>query len=351
VRAETCGEPLSLAHIPVDRVVRLVGLTDEQLAVGLDPLPDGSPVVIRYRVPFPCASTHDVVDDVLAKLEAIAMELFPAWLSSADVIDTGSDFDRRVVRELAHRRAAESAHFGPFLADMAEAALRGCAPDRRFGPEVRAKGLARIITDSYRRDGVVLRVGPADGSSTEDDQRRAAVAFEWLVNPGDIGVWLTACALPLVDRYVTWRLSVPGFLEALSRDENAETPPPVDYPALAGRPHPASAAEQALERRLSRCEWATGRSWNQEYASGSLAPPIRVDLMWAAERCVVEIDGSDHRGILKYAADRRRDNGLMLDGFAVLRFTNEEIVDDPHRVLTVIESLLAKKRHDEGNLL
>ena len=43
---------------------------------------------------------------------------------------------------------------------------------------------------------------------------------------------------------------------------------------------------------------------------------------------MVEIDGSDHRGILKYAADRRRDNGLMLDGFAVLRFTNEEIVDD-----------------------
>ena len=43
MRAETCGEPLSLAHIPVDRVVRLVGLTDEQLAVSLDPLPDGSP--------------------------------------------------------------------------------------------------------------------------------------------------------------------------------------------------------------------------------------------------------------------------------------------------------------------
>ena len=91
--------------------------------------------------------------------------------------------------------------------------------------------------------------------------------------------------------------------------------------------------------------------WNQEYASHSLAPPIRIDLMWPAERCVVEIDGSDHRGILKYAADRRRDNGLMLDGFAVLRFTNEEIVDDPHRVLAVIESLLVKKRHDEGNLL
>ena len=98
MRAVTCGEPLSLAHIPVDRVVRLVGLTGEQLAVSLDPLPDGSPVVIRYRIPHPVPSTHDVVDDVLAKLEAIAMDLFPAWLPSADAIDTSSDFDRRVVR-------------------------------------------------------------------------------------------------------------------------------------------------------------------------------------------------------------------------------------------------------------
>jgi hypothetical protein len=119
---------------------------------------------------------------------------------------------------------------------------------------------------------------------------------------------------------------------------------------FAGMPHPASVTEQALEHRLARCEWAVGRTWNQEYASHSLAPPIRVDLMWPDERCVIEIDGPDHRGILKYAADRRRDNGLTLDGFAVLRFTNDEIIDDPHRVLAVIESLLVKKRHDEGNL-
>jgi hypothetical protein len=38
VRAEACGEPLSLAHIPVNQVVRLVGLNDEQLAVRLTPV-------------------------------------------------------------------------------------------------------------------------------------------------------------------------------------------------------------------------------------------------------------------------------------------------------------------------
>jgi len=34
-----------------------------------------------------------------------------------------------------------------------------------------------------------------------------------------------------------------------------------------------------------------------------------------------------------------------------MRGTDEEIVDDPHRVLAVIERLLVKRRHDEGNLL
>jgi hypothetical protein len=30
---------LSLPHVPTDRVVRIAGASDEQLAVGLDPLP------------------------------------------------------------------------------------------------------------------------------------------------------------------------------------------------------------------------------------------------------------------------------------------------------------------------
>ncbi len=32
------------------------------------------------------------------------------------------------------------------------------------------------------------------------------------------------------------------------------------------------------------------------------------------------------------------------------RFTNEEIADDPQRVLATIERLLVKKRNDEGKL-
>ena len=347
--ALTRGEPLSLAHLPVDRVVRVAGITDEQLAVSLDPLPDRAPVVIRYRVDHSAGLQHEVVDDVLATLESAALKLYPAWLPDADDITTSSDFDVRVVRELAHRHAAATAHFGPFLADLAEAAHRGGAPGRSLGPEIRASGLTRIIADAYRRNGVVLLVGLPATLFSADEQRRMAVALEWLANQG-VGTWLTAGVLPLVDRYPTWQLTVPEYVDALSPDVPAEQSRQLGYPPLAGMPHPASAAEQRLESALARTEWAAGRTWNQQYVGHSLAPPIRVDLMWPAERCAVEIDGPDHRGSLKYAADRRRDNGLTLDGFAVLRFTNEEILDDHRQVLAVIESLLSTKRHDEGNL-
>jgi very-short-patch-repair endonuclease len=349
VSALTCGEPLSLSHLPSDRILRLAGLNEAQLAVSLDPLPPGAPVVVRYRLPPSPRRPLDVVDDVLDRLESVAMDLFPAWLPSATAIAASSDFERRVVRQLAHGRAADSEHFGPFLADMAEAALCGRTANRRFGPEVRARGLARIIDDSYGDEGagVVLLIGPTQDSS-KDEQRRVAIAFEWLANQGGIGVWLTFGALSAVDRFPTWQLSVPAFVDALSVVAPVDASP-IDYPALAGRPHPSSTAEQALERCLAHSDWAVGRVWNQVHASHSLAPPIRVDLMWPDERCVVEIDGPDHRGVLKYSDDRRRDNGLVLDGFAVLRFTNDEIGDDPQRVLAVIERLLINKRRDEGN--
>jgi very-short-patch-repair endonuclease len=345
-RALTGSDAPIPTHLPTRRVIRLAGLTDQQLAVALDPLPDGVPVTLRYD-PAPDRHTaQDVVDDVLDRMEAVALDLFPTWLPGAEGITHGGDFDRRVARELAHRHAASSAHFGPFLADVAEAALTGGIPDRRQPREARAEGLTRIIADGYGRDGVILVIAPTDPA---DDDVRIALALEWLVSHAAIGVWLVPGALPGVDRYPTWSLAVPPYVGAM-RPAAPTVARTLEYPPVAGMPHPASEAEQALERRLAQCDWAVGRRWNQVYASHSLAPPIRVDLMWPDERCAVEIDGPDHRGSLKYAADRRRDNGLVLDGYAVLRFTNDDIADDPVRVIADIERLLSRKRIDEGNL-
>jgi very-short-patch-repair endonuclease len=340
---------VSLSHVPTDRVVRIAGASDEQLAVGLDPLPRDAPAVIRYRVATAPVSPLAVVDDALDRLEVVARELFPAWLPDADVVTTSSDFDRRVVRDLARRMASTTEHYGPFVADVAEAALCGRPAMRRFDAETRARGLARIIGDAYRRDAVVLLV--EDAALADTAQHCVAAACEWLAAHGAFGVWLGGQALPAVDRFPTWLLAVPTFVERLTPSDAAPLAPGIEYPAVAGRPHPASIAEQTLERCLAQCDWALGRVWNQVHAGHSLVPPIRVDLMWPRERCVVEIDGPDHRGVLKYADDRRRDNGLVLDGFAVLRFTNDEIDDDPARVVGTIERLLVEKRNGEGKPL
>jgi hypothetical protein len=123
----------------------------------------------------------------------------------------------------------------------------------------------------------------------------------------------------------------------------------IQYPPLAGRPHPESRAEQALEAALAACDWAVGRVWNQTFQPHILANLIRVDLLWAEERCVVEVDGPDHCGVLKFEADRRRDVHLQLEGFAVLRFTNDQILGDVATVRSQIERFIQSRRTANQN--
>jgi very-short-patch-repair endonuclease len=120
--------------------------------------------------------------------------------------------------------------------------------------------------------------------------------------------------------------------------------PAATTPALRGRPHPASRAEQRLESALSQYAWAHGRVWNQPHRSGPLSALIYVDLAWFAERVVVEVDGPEHRGMAHYESDRWRDNDLELEGFALLRFTNDAVLGDVDLVLHQIERCITARR-------
>ncbi|THJ48292.1 DUF559 domain-containing protein [Candidatus Frankia alpina] len=113
---------------------------------------------------------------------------------------------------------------------------------------------------------------------------------------------------------------------------------------MRGRPHPASRAEQWLERALSRHAWARGRAWNQPHRSGPLTALIYVDLAWFAERVVVEVDGPEHRAMAHYERDRWRDNELGLERFTVLRFTNDAVLGDLDLVINQIERCITARR-------
>ncbi|MEU4781317.1 DUF559 domain-containing protein [Micromonospora sp. NPDC023633] len=338
------------AALPPRQVSHLPDIDAELLHVGLDPVPVAAPVVVRYHVPDHSGFT-DLLAAVLDELDHAALQMFPRWLPGAERLDGAGALGAAAVRSLASRAAARSAHFGPFLADLAERALDGKDRRRRprFPAEVRAAGLARVIADAYERDGCVLLVGLTDELTT-DGERALVAAAEWLVRHGRFAVWLAGRGLRTVDRIRSVPVSLPSSLTELAvqvgrvPDTVREPPPTLTFPPLSGVPRGDSVAEQALELALGPHEWARGRRWNHTYDWHPLGEIYRLDLFWPVEGLAVEVDGPEHRERIRFANDRRRDVRLQLLGLDVLRFTNEQVLSDVQAVVGMIRQLLDRRR-------
>jgi very-short-patch-repair endonuclease len=262
--------------------------------------------------------------------------VFPAWLPGTHDIDGFGGANVAAARALARHLAARTPHFAPFLADLAERALTRAPTAVEFAPEVRAAGLARVLAESSRRPRLALLVGvPDDLPATAE--RVLVGACEWLAHRGQVSVCLIGARPATADWIETVAVSPP-------QPAKGRQPPPPTCPARAGKPHPASLAEKALEAALALRPWAVGREWNQTYQPHALANRICPDLLWRAERLVVEVDGPEHYGGLKYADDRRRDMELQFAGFAVLRFMNAQVLNDTQTVISHIERFLIARR-------
>jgi very-short-patch-repair endonuclease len=67
-----------------------------------------------------------------------------------------------------------------------------------------------------------------------------------------------------------------------------------------------------------------------------------VDLVWHAQRVVVEVDGYEfHSSRQPFERDRIRDAELQAAGYGVLRVTWRQIVHEPEAVLARLAALLA----------
>jgi very-short-patch-repair endonuclease len=342
-----------VAHVPVrwwgvppsHQVSYLVGVDPERLAIAVDPLPSEAPAVIQYR--STTMAERDLVDVLLDELDRAALALYPQWLPGAERLDGSFGLGIPAVRSLASEVAARSADFGPFLVELAERAVHGPEGGRsRFAAEVRAAGLVRVIGRSYGRNSVVLVITVPPGMSPAGEQALTAAA-EWLVQHSALAVWLVGAPLRAVDRIRQVAVTLPAYVTDLVAEAGLDeggTGPTFAYPPLSGLPRSDSDAEQALERALSRHDWAQGRRWNLTYEWHLLAKPYRLDLFWAEEGVVVEVDGPEHRGPLKFADDRRRDVQLQLLGHDVLRFTNEQVLSDVETTVRKIEQLLTRRR-------
>jgi len=92
-------------------------------------------------------------------------------------------------------------------------------------------------------------------------------------------------------------------------------------------------AESALWKRLRNGQLG-GVKFRRQHPVG----PYTVDFVAIAERLVVELDGGQHA--LQQARDDRRTAYLNQQGYRVLRFWNNEVLDNPDGVLLRIQAFL-----------
>jgi very-short-patch-repair endonuclease len=66
-----------------------------------------------------------------------------------------------------------------------------------------------------------------------------------------------------------------------------------------------------------------------------------VDFLWREQRVVVEVDSwTYHQGSVAFREDRARDLDLRARGFTVLRFSEEQIDEEPERVVADVAGAL-----------
>jgi hypothetical protein len=294
----------------------------------------------------PLSGEAEPQGELLLQMEAAVAALYPAWLPAADGIVSPGGAGRAAVQSLVRAEAARSDLFGPYLLAMADHALQKARGpvDGQFAPETRLRECHKLFCRAYgvARAALIIDLAPDMSSHSLAQVQRAAL---FIAAQNGFRVWLTGAGLDHLDRIAkraTKRLAGSAAAPVLP------IPSQPHFPPLAGKPHPWSETEQRLEAFLQRCDWARGRAWNARWSDGPLSNPVSVDLIWKAERLVVEFDGPDHLAPEKYLRDCQRDRALQAAGFVVLRFTNEEMAADLAARASEIERFVTRARVERG---
>ncbi|MFC3164764.1 endonuclease domain-containing protein [Ciceribacter thiooxidans] len=103
---------------------------------------------------------------------------------------------------------------------------------------------------------------------------------------------------------------------------------------------------RTLRRELTKAEremWDLLRDFRPRGARFRRETPIGpyiADFAWLSARVIVEVDGNSHETDKGRAHDLRRDAFLRSQGFEVLRFDNDQVVDNPSYVFIALEKAL-----------
>jgi len=110
--------------------------------------------------------------------------------------------------------------------------------------------------------------------------------------------------------------------------------------------HNLTAAERRLWRSLRTFE-LKGTHFRRQVPIGSYV----ADFACMAAKLIIEIDGSQHGEAVNKARDDVRTRWLEGEGYRVLRFWNNDIVQNPQGVLDVIYAALYGSRESEPKIL
>ena len=109
---------------------------------------------------------------------------------------------------------------------------------------------------------------------------------------------------------------------------------------------------RTLRRELTRAEqvmWDILRDFRPRGASFRRETPIGpyiADFARLSARIVVEVDGDSHETDQGRLHDRKRDAFLRAQGFTVIRFDNDQVIDNPDYVFLEIESRIGHLLRD-----
>ncbi|MCD2178272.1 endonuclease domain-containing protein [Rhizobium sp. C1] len=112
---------------------------------------------------------------------------------------------------------------------------------------------------------------------------------------------------------------------------------------------------RALRRERTHAErkmWDILRDFRPRGASFRRETPIGpyiADFAWLSTRIIVEVDGDSHETDQGRAHDKKLDAFLGAQGFAVIRFDNDQVIDNPDYVFLEIEKRIVHVLKDGGD--
>lgn len=215
---------------------------------------------------------------------------------------------------------------------------------------------------SYHQAGVLWGIRPPDGSPVDvtvpgrNVRARAGIRIHRVreLSPAEAtgrhGLPVTTAERTLLDLATVLapgeltrtveQAQIHGLMTSALNEQLARRHPGARALEAAHQPEPAFTRSEAEHRVL-----ALIRKARLPHPSvNTKVHGYEVDLLWSAQRLIVEVDGyAFHSTRAAFERDRRRDADLQSHGYRVLRITWRQLTEEPEALIALVSAALARQ--------